>query len=242
MKKTICDESAACSISKQRSEDASCVLWDSDVPPCFSDVGELKLYYWGKRDTPHRDGSICWFRTWRERIMNLEVCKEVSSDLGLFWPFLLQKHALIILYSVTHLPARGTLRVGWEMLPFGGHRHGSSWINESFRAGLSESLCIMSPCVARQDDRHRTQDMKVAWAKTQISGGILRRRWQMSWAAGRQLSAPCRAYACVIQVWEILEMGWCMKGRRGQRHCSYFESLRYTFDDAYWELCDFGRP
>lgn len=132
----------------------------------------------------------------------------------------------------------------WERcLLFGGHRHGSNWINESFRAGLSESLCIMSPCVARQDDRlRRTQDIRVAWAKKYnlvIGGGMLWRQWQMSLAAGTQLSA-LQAYACVV-VWEILEMGWCSKCRRCQRHHSYLESLRYAFNDAYWELCDFRR-
>lgn len=81
------------------------------------------------------------------------------------------------------------------MLPFGGHRHGSSWINEHFRAGLSESLCIMSLCVPWQDDMNKT------WAKkpqttTRTREGIFWRHWQMSGAAGRQLPAP-RAYACV---------------------------------------------
>lgn len=39
VKEPICDEKgAACRISKRRSEDASRVLGDSDVPPCLSDV------------------------------------------------------------------------------------------------------------------------------------------------------------------------------------------------------------
>lgn len=136
---------------------------------------------------------------------------------------------------------RRALREAGEMLPFGGHRHGSSWINESFRAGLSESLCFMSACVAQQDEGlHRTQEMKVASAeksRTWIGGRTLWRRWQMSWAAGRQLSAL--RHMCEWECDRYLGMGWCAK--RWQRHYSYFESLRYAFNDAYWELCDFGR-
>lgn len=37
------------------------------------------------------------------------------------------------------------LKESEETLPFGGHCHGSSWINESVRAGLSESLWCRLP-------------------------------------------------------------------------------------------------
>lgn len=84
------------------------------------------------------------------------------------------------------------------MLPFGGHHHGSSWINERIRAGLSESVSIMSLCIAGQDYRQqgRTGRRKRAEWRSQKVWAVLGRKyydwrggWKMSWAAGRHMSA-----------------------------------------------------
>lgn len=88
---------AACSISKPRSEDASRVLRDSDVPPCLSGVWELKLLR-GSWHTSQRGATSVDF--WEQ---NTQFFSH-----SLDWPFSLTKaYVWIILYGVTHLPARG---------------------------------------------------------------------------------------------------------------------------------------
>lgn len=102
---------------------------------------------------------------------------------------------------------RRALRGVGVMLSFGGHCHGSSWINVSFRVGLSESMCFMSLCVARQDDRH-AQDtggeggLRGARAQLGFEGGTLERRW---------LNVPG------IRRERGVEMGWCIKQKQEAR-------------------------
>lgn len=155
------------------------------------------------------------------------------------WAFVLFIHSHIC-------RPRGVSREVGETLPFGGHRHGSSWINELFRAGLSESLSIMSPWVV-QTRRQAAQD-------TGDEGGPSKEVWNMDlegeyYDRDREKYPELQRDHCLLpsisMSRSVSNIGNGMiyeSSRRCQRHYSYFESLRYAFNDAYWELCDFRRP
>lgn len=97
-----------------------------------------------------------------------------------------------------------------EMLPFGGHHHGSSWINESVRVGLSESVSIMSLCIAGQDYRQqgRTGRRKRAEWRSQKVWAVLGRKYY-DWRgmknvlSSRQTHICSQGCACVGVYWEM---------------------------------------
>lgn len=166
---------AACGISKHRQEDVRCVSrhWCPPLPltPPWINRGGLTQRTLASVDSDRRGRrapdhlhaehiKLCRLqRAWGSRSSRPHV-RYMSSCFFFCCSF----------YMVREVKRICRPKGGGEMggmLLLRGHRHGSSWINEGFRAGLSESSCIMSPWVAlvrrqagrqAQDTGYRTQE------------------------------------------------------------------------------------
>lgn len=150
MKETLRNERATCGISKHRrsSKGSLTHLTETVASVDFQcrervlDAGHIKFFWilkYARKSATHGCGA---------GTVN--------------WPFLLHEH-LFCSPCMVWCGQGGRWGKAGGMLPFRGHRHGSSWINESFRAGLSESLCILSPWVAQTRRQGCTGHRRWRW-------------------------------------------------------------------------------